>query len=191
MALTITDSVSDIQSKGGGICKATERLATGAALGTPDTVHVFGKFKDSTFRDKTPFNPRYDESGAKVANEQGDRDTGFNLTIMARDADHINNLRNEVRNKYYLTMKKLSQTGALGGATQIQFAFGQFHPDVEFTLPGGEIPGMFEGIILDTALSLTPGELTAWTGQTTAILPATITIPAGDWTTVFEVTTWV
>ena len=191
MALTVTDNVGDIQSKGGGVLKATERLSTGAALSSPDTVHIFGKQKDTNLRDKTPFAPRYDESGAKVANEQGDRDSGFTCTIMARDSDTVNNLRNEVRNKYYLTMKKLSQTGALSSSnTMIAFSFGQFHPDMELTLPGGEIPAMFEGIVLDTAISLTPGELSAWTGNTTA-LPATITISAGDWCTIFEVTTWV
>ena len=154
MALTVTDNVGDIQSKGGGVLKATERLSTGAALSSPDTVHIFGKQKDTNLRDKTPFTPRYDESGAKVANEQGDRDSGFTCTIMARDSDTVNNLRNEVRNKYYLTMKKLSQTGALSSSnTMIAFSFGQFHPDMELTLPGGEIPAMFEGIVLDTAIS--------------------------------------
>ncbi len=191
MALTVTDNVGDIQTRGGGVLKATERLSTSAALSTPDTVHVFGKQKDTKFRDKSPLTPQFDESNAKVGNIQENRDSGFECTIMARDADTINNLRNEVRNKYYLVMKKLSQTGALSGSnTQLMFAFGQFHPDVELTLPGGEIPARFEGLVTDTAISLTPGELTAWTLGTTAVLPATVTIQAGDWCTVFEVTTW-
>ncbi len=131
MALSVTDNVGAIVSKGGGVLKATERLSTGAALGSPDTVHVFGKFSSSTFRDKTPLTDRFDESGKKVATEQGDRDSGFTCTLMARDAAHIDDLRNEVRNSWYLVMKQLSQSQALSGTTtQYQFAFGQFDPYV-------------------------------------------------------------
>lgn len=188
MALQVSNIKGAIVSRSGSILKASERLSTGTALGTPDTVHDFGEVKDSQFRDKTPFTPRYNEAGEKVANEQGERDTGFSATLMQRDGQTIDDLRNEVRNKYYLTMHVLSQSQAVNGKTQYMFAFGQIRPDVEFSLPGGEIPMAFEGLILDTAITLTPGELSSWTGNTTA-LPATVTIPAGDWMKIVEVTT--
>ena len=188
MALSVTNIPGTIVSRGGSILKATERLSTGAALGTPDTVHDFGEVKDSNLRDKTPYNPRYNEAGEKVANEQGERDTGFTATLMQRDAATIDDLRNQVRNKYYLTMHVLSQSQAVNGKTQYAFAFGQIAPDVEFSLPGGEIPMSFQGIITDTAITLTPGELSSWVGNTTA-LPATVTIAAGDWLKIVEVTT--
>jgi hypothetical protein len=187
MALTVTDNPGNIATKGGSVFKGTERLSTGAALGSPDTVHDFGDVKSSGFKDKTPQNGLYNEAGEKKATEYGDRDTGFNLVFMQRDSALIDNLRNEVRNKYYITLHKMSQSGALAsGNTQWLFAFGKFNPDVEFSLPGGEIPATFEGIILESSISLTPGELSSWTGNSTTFT-TTITIPAGDWCKFVEV----
>lgn len=189
MALTITDNPGNIATKGGSVLKINERLSTGAVLTSPDTVHDAGDIKNSTFKDKTPQTGLYNEAGEKKATEYGDRDTGFTANLMQRDAATIDGFRNEVRNKYYLTMHKMSQSGALAsGNTQYGFHFGKFNPDVEFSLPGGEIPISFEGIITETAITLTPGELSSWSGNTTTF-PATITIPAGDWCKIVEVTT--
>lgn len=189
MALTVTDNPGNIATKGGSVLKGAERLATGAALGTPDTVHDFGDIKNSTFKDKTPKSGLYNEAGEKKKTEDGDRDTGFTAVLMQRDSATIDGIRNEARNKYYLTLHKMSQTGALAsGNTQWLFAFGQISSDVEFSLPGGEIPLNFEGLITETAITLTPGELTSWAGNTTTFA-ATITIPAGDWCKFVEVTT--
>jgi hypothetical protein len=75
------------------------------------------------------------------------------------------------------------------GKVQRMFAFGQFDPDVEFKLPGGEIPLNFQGEILRVnAVSLTPGELSSWVGNTTA-LTATVTIALGDWCVIVETNT--
>jgi len=188
MSLTVTDNPGNIATKGGSVFKATERLSTGAALSSPDTVHDFGDVKSSGFKDKTQQTGLYNEAGEKKATEYGDRDTGFSLVFMQRNADLIDNLRSEVRNKFYLTLHKMSQTNALATGTQWLFAFGKFNPDVEFSLPGAEVPATFEGIITETAISLTPGELSSWAGNTTTFT-TTITIPAGDWCKFVEVTT--
>lgn len=187
MALTVSDNPSNISTKGGSVLKAQERLFSGAVLGSPDTVHDFGDVKNSTFKDKTPKNPLYNEAGEKKKTEQGDRDTGFTAVLMQRDAVTINNLRNEVRNKAYLTMHKMTQTGAIGTSkTQYAFCFGEINPDVEFSLPGGEIPMTFEGLIVESAITLTPGDLSSWSGDTTTFT-TTITIAVGDWCAVVDV----
>ena len=189
MALTITDNPGNIATKGGSVLKISERLSTGAVLSSPDTVHDAGDIKSSTFKDKTPQTGLYNEAGEKKATEYGDRDTGFGAVLMQRDAATIDGFRNEVRNKYYLTLHKMSQSGALAsGNTQWLFAFGKFNPDVEFSLPGAEIPITFEGVITETAITLTPGELSSWAGNTTTFT-TTITIPASDWCKFVEVTT--
>lgn len=189
MALTVTDNPGNIATKGGSVFKASERLSTGAVLASPDTIHDFGDVKSSGFKDKTPKTGLYNEAGEKKKTEDGDRDSGFNLVLMQRDAATIDNIRNEARNKYYLTLHKMSQSGALAsGNTQWLFAFGQIASDVEFSLPGGEIPMTFEGMITETAITLTPGELSSWSGNSTTF-PATITIPLGDWCKFVEVTT--
>lgn len=188
MALTVTDDIGNISSKGGSVLKAQARTSAGAALGSPDTVHDFGDIATSTFKDKTAREPRYNEAGDKKKSELGNRDSGFTCNLMQRDSKVIDSIRNETRSAYFLALRKLSETGALTGGTQWAFCFGQFNPDVEFSLPGGEIPCTFEGYILESAITLTPGELTAWAGNTTTF-PATITIPAGDWCKIVEVTT--
>lgn len=188
MALTVTDDVGDISSKGGSVFKAQARTSAGANLSSPDTVHDFGDVASSTFKDKTPREARYNEAGEKKKSELGNRDTGFTVNLMQRGLKVIDSIRNETRSAYFLSLRKMSESNALTGGTQWSFAFGQINPDVEFSLPGGEIPCTFEGYILETAITLTPGELTSWAGNTTTF-PATITIPAGDWCKIVEVTT--
>ncbi len=187
MALTVTDNPANIVTKGGSVLKGQERLFTGAALGSPDTVHDFGDIKSSGFKDKTPKTGLYNEAGEKKKTEEGDRDTGFSAVLMQRDATTINDLRNTVRKKAYLCMHKMTQTGAIGSSkTQYLFAFGEINPDVEFSLPGGEIPFTFEGLITENAITLTPGDLSSWSGDTTTFT-TTITIAVGDWCAVVDV----
>lgn len=82
-------------------------------------------------------------------------------------------------------MRKLSPTKNGYGFIQREFSFGQFHADVEFKIPFVGIEVNFEGEIIDTAISLTPGELSSWVGNTTS-MTATVTILAADWTKIAE-----
>lgn len=186
MPLTVTNNRGFINTRGGAICKAQQRQADFTNLSSPDTVHDWGEVKDSKFKDKTPLTPLYNEANEKVATEQGVRDIGFMCTLYQRDQSTIDSIRNATRDNYFLAMHELGRN--VNGKVQRMFAVGQFDPDVEFKLPGGEIPLNFQGIIVDSALSLTPGELSSWTGNTTA-LTATVTIPAGDWCVIVETNT--
>ena len=178
MSLTTTRSSGNYGTKGGGIVRSSQRKPDGSALSTPDTVHDWGHFKDSNFFDKTPLNIARDETMNPFGAELGKREMGFKCTLQERDPNKINDLRNEVRGNLYLTMRHLGTLA--NGNIVLAFGFGAWDPSVEFKLPGGEIPASFEGLVLDSALSLTPGELTAWTGNSTS-LTSTVTIPAGDW----------
>jgi hypothetical protein len=182
MALTVTRDNTKASAKGGSIFKATQRLSSGAALTSPDTVHDFGEIKDSTYRDKIPVTTVYNEAQDPVYDQTENRDCGFDFTFLQRDKAMLD-IVEEVQGNYYLGLKKLSDDSAVGGKTQWVFAFGTIEPNIELKTPGGEIPAKFLGKVSGTAITLTPGELTAW-GFTAG--QATVTIAATSWRYILE-----
>ncbi len=186
MSLTVINNRGYINTRGGAILKASQRNPDGTTLSSPDSVHDWGEIKNSSFKDKTVLKPIYNEANEKVATEQSPRDTGFMCTLLQRDQKTIDSLRNASRDNYFICMHELGRN--VNGLVQRLFCFGQIEPDAEFKLPGGEIPLNFEGIIIDSAVTLTPGELSSWAGNTTA-LTSNVTIPAGDWAVIVETNT--
>src|SRR5438105_3803298 len=160
MSLTVTNNRGFINTRGGAICKAQQRQADFTNLSSPDSVHDWGEVKDSKLKDKTVLTPLYNEANEKVATEQGVRDIGFSCTLYQSDKTTIDSIRNATRDGYFLAMHELGRN--VNGKVQRLFAIGQFEPDVEFKLPGGEIPLNFQGIIAATAITLSTDELNAW-----------------------------
>lgn len=182
MALAVTRDKTKISSKGGDIFKVTERQETGAALTTADTVHDFGSIKSSKFRNKYPMEKITDERGKVAKYEEGEMDSGFEVVLNQRDKNVLDFV-SEVKNKFYLAMRQLSETGGVGGKTQFIFGFGQISPEVEFDLPGGSVPVKFEGVTCESTITIGTTELTNWTSAITA----SVTIAAGDWCAIVEV----
>ena len=181
MSLTVTNNRAFINTRGGAICKAQQRKSDFTNLLSPDSVHDWGEVKDSKFKDKTVLTPLYNEANEKVATEQGPRDIGFTCTLYQRDQATIDSIRNAARDGYFIVMHELGRN--VNGKVQRLFACGQIEPDVEFKLPGGEIPLNFQGIIAPSAITLTTDELTAWAGSAYS---ASVVIPAGDWCVITE-----
>lgn len=180
MALTFSGkNAANIELLGGGSLKVTNRSSAGAALTTDVTPHDVGYIADSTYGNKVPGTDIFDESGALIDTEVGNRTVTLDVTLLQREAQLIEDMAYEVENNYYLAMHQTTKTDAIGTTkTQYHFIYGKFDIDLSLKLPDGKLPCKFKGLALSTSVSLTAGELTVWNADFTAGA-ATVTIPAG------------
>lgn len=108
MAITITRNDAFIRKTASGLAWITEVQATGAALGTPDTLHGYGRVQKSVYERKATQTKEKDQGGVEIV-VSTEVSATMTLDVMQRDAAHIT-LPTDMDGKYARIIQELTSS---------------------------------------------------------------------------------
>lgn len=169
-----------IINNGGGILKLSECDANGTLTGTDVT--TVGYIEVTERFDETEETPIYDETGAQIVIQQGNRKVGIVATLMQVDKGVLDFLET-ARNKFFRVYYKASKTSAMNGKTQEVFAaIARIVPSYRFQSNQPKIP-------VTISFLAVPAQITQSTPNTFwgCVTTTTLTFTAGSYYVISEV----
>ena len=175
-----TKDKGTIKKLSGGIWSAIEVTDAGA-IKTGQTQNDFGYVQSSTLTDTTEILEDFDESGALVVSEEGNRTVKITGLLMQSDKSTIDFFNDTVRGKYYMVYH---YDGVNNGNHQ-EYVFGicRINPKIELASGTKRIPFEITVMKNDAALGMGGTGEPAIPSGTKAL---TFDIPAGKYYSITE-----
>lgn len=138
---------------GGGVLRVSECSDAGVLVGSDFT--DLGYIEVTDFKDDRAEEKTFDETGAIVKRNYGDRDILFEATLMQTNVEVLDFIM-AAENKYYTLYYKATKTGDINAKTQELFAgICQIKPSIRIQSGQKRLPISIQMLPNESAISIT------------------------------------